>query len=65
MKQNEGITKEDVLDVANQLNLDPTEAEIQTVIAEYNDEADADPTGYWRIWIESLLYNNDVKKKVK
>jgi len=56
------ITKEDVLAVANDLNLNPTESEIQAVIDGFEGEADNDPTGSLPLWIESLLYSLDVKQ---
>ncbi len=33
-----------------------TDKEIETVIELYPSEAEQDPTGYWRLWIENLLY---------
>ena len=33
-----------------------TEKEIAKVQELYPTEAESDPTGYWRLWVENLLY---------
>jgi hypothetical protein len=54
--------REDVLSVAKDLNMSPTEEQIQYVIDNFDAEADQDPTGSWELWIENLLYQQDVEQ---
>jgi hypothetical protein len=49
------ITKEDVLQVADELGYTPTDAQIQEVIEMYPSEQDADPTGTWNLVVEQCL----------
>jgi len=56
------ISREDVLSVAKDLNMSPTEEQIQYVIDNFDAEADQDPTGSWELWIENLLYQQDVEQ---
>lgn len=58
----EGITKDDVLEVAQDLNFVPSSEEVETVLSLLDSEADSDPSGNWRLWIENLLYSLDVKQ---
>lgn len=53
------ITREDVLGVAKDLNINPTEKQILFVIRYYDIQAEEDPTGYWVLWVEALLYDYD------
>jgi len=53
----EQITKEDVIQVANSLNIDLTEDRIREVIENYSPEDD--PTSNWSEIVESLIYNLD------
>jgi hypothetical protein len=60
------ITRTDVLDVAKDLKIETTEAQILFVIRYYECQADADPTGFWKVWVEDLLEefdSNDVEEK--
>ncbi len=50
------ITKEDVLQVAEQLGMKPTEEQIQQVINEYAGACEKDPTGTWDLIVEQQLY---------
>ena len=47
--------REDVIKIAKDLHMRPTEEDIQYVIDNFDNEADADPTGDWTLWIENLL----------
>jgi len=47
--------REDVIKIAKDLHMRPTEEDIQYVIKHFDSEADADPTGDWTLWIENLL----------
>lgn len=58
------IQREDVLEVAQDLNFYPTEEEIQEVIAGYEDEVESDPSGCMPLWIENLLYSMEVQQIV-
>ena len=58
------ISKEDVLKVAKDLHMNPTEEQIQYCIDGFEDEAERDPTGDWTLWIESLLHEQDVVQVV-
>ena len=51
------ISVEDVVNVAMELGLNPTIAEINEVLRYYNSEADNDPTASWDLIVENLLYN--------
>ena len=53
----EQITKEDVIQVANSLNIDLTEDRIREVIENYSPEDD--PTSNWSEIVENLIYNLD------
>ena len=55
MSKENKISKEDVLEVANQLGFEPTEEEIVEVIKMYPSEQDADPTGTWNLVVEHCL----------
>lgn len=57
------IQKEDVLKVAQDLHMSPTEEQIQYCIDNIDAEAERDPTGDWVLWTESLLYEQDVVQK--
>lgn len=57
--------KKDVIEIAKDLHLNPTEEQIQYVIDNFDDEAEQDPTGDWRLWIENLLYQQDVEELPK
>lgn len=56
--------REDVLSVARELSFYPTEAEIQEVIERFDEEAENDPSGNWKLWIENLLYSMEVRQVV-
>jgi hypothetical protein len=58
------ITREDVINVAKDLHMSPTEEQIQYVIDNFDAEAEQDPTGYWVLWIENLLCQQDVEQVV-
>jgi hypothetical protein len=58
----EGITKNDVLLVAENLNFVPSNEEVEQVLELLDSEADNDPTGNWILWIENLLYSLGVKQ---
>jgi hypothetical protein len=55
-------SREDVLHVAEYMHMKPTEEQIQYCIDEFDRRADEDPTGYWEIWIEDLLLEQDVSQ---
>jgi len=52
-------TKENVLQVAKGLYMNPTEEQIQYCIDGFDGMAEDDPTGDWTLWIEQLLYEQD------
>lgn len=58
----EGITKDDVLLVAQDLNFVPSNEEVEHVLALLDNESENDPSGNWRLWVENLLYSLDVKQ---
>lgn len=49
------ITKEDVLQVADQLGFQPTIEEIEQVLEMYPSEQKVDPTGTWDLVVEHCL----------
>ena len=51
------INAEDVLQVANGLNMNVTIEQINQVLEMYDDEADNDPTATWDLIVENCLYN--------
>jgi Ca2+-binding EF-hand superfamily protein len=58
------ISKQDVLQVAKELNFIPTEEQVSEVIERFEDEVNNDPTGCLPLWIENLLYSIGVKQNV-
>lgn len=51
------ISREDVLSVADSINMEATEAQIQFVLQEYPYAEAADPTATWDLIVENLLYS--------
>lgn len=50
------ISREEVLQVANDLKVSPiTEERIAYCMVEFDRMAFDDPTGYWEVWVEQLL----------
>ena len=63
MKNNLGLVREDVISVGNDLKFPPlTEAQINIVLSRVDAQADSDPTGNWRVWVENILYDVVPKK---
>tara|TARA_R110000823_G_C15491854_1_gene452032 strand:- start:268 stop:486 length:219 start_codon:yes stop_codon:yes gene_type:complete len=63
MKNNIEITIDEIKEVAKECKFEePTQEQIKYIIENYNDKADEDPNGYWRLWVEQLLYDADVSK---
>ncbi len=59
-----GLHRNDVLKIAKDLNfVEPTNAQVNKVLSEVDAQADSDPTGWWGVWIEDLLYNLDLEKE--
>lgn len=58
----EGITKDDVLLVAQDLNFVPSNEEVEHVLALLDNELENDPTGNLSLWIENILYFLEVKQ---
>jgi len=54
------INKEDVLEIAKDLNMSPTEEQIQYCIDNIDGMAEDDPTGDWVLWTEQLLRDQDI-----
>ena len=50
--------REDVIKIAKDLHMRPTEKDIQYVIEHFDNEAEIDPTGDWTLWIENLLISH-------
>lgn len=59
LKQRTMITRAEVIEVAKDLNINPTEEQILYAIRFYEAQAEDDPTGYWELWVEALLYDFD------
>jgi hypothetical protein len=57
------IQKEDVLSVAKDLHMSPTEEQIQYCIDNIDGMAEDDPTGDWVLWTEQLLRDQDVAQE--
>ena len=51
------IQREDVLSVAQDLGLSPSEEQIQEVLEEFESAADNDSSATWDLVVEQLLYN--------
>ena len=49
------ISREDVLQVANDLGYKPTEDQIKEVLEMYPSEQEADPSGTWNLVVEQCL----------
>jgi len=58
------ISRQDVLEIARQLNFFPTEEQIKEVIDRLEEEANNDPSGCLPLWIENLLYSHEVMQRV-
>lgn len=57
------ITPTEIKQVAKECSFkEPTQQQITHVVAHYNEMADSDPSGYWRLWVEQLLYDADCKQ---
>ena len=57
------ITVSEIKEVAKECSFnEPTKEQIDYVLENYNGQAETDPTGYWRLWVEQLLYDIDVEK---
>jgi NH3-dependent NAD+ synthetase len=51
------ISKEDVLQVARDLNVELNNVQIKEILKRYEDEQANDPTATWDLVIENLIYN--------
>jgi len=51
------IEREDVLQVANSLNIELTKEQINEVIMQYPSEAENDPSATWDLIVENIIYN--------
>ena len=51
------IVKDDVIEVASQLGLNPTPLQVEQVLEGYDEAQENDPSGTWNLVVESLLYN--------
>lgn len=49
------IVKEDVLQVAKSLNMQPTDEQVEAVLAIYKGEAKQDPSATWDLVVEHCL----------
>jgi hypothetical protein len=56
VKEINGVTKEDILDVAKKLELELTESQIAWALLSYEDAQRQDPTATWNLIVEDLLY---------
>ena len=56
------IQKKDVLQVANDLNIEVSEKSIQWVLENYNDYQSDDPTSEWYLVVEQML--NDIPDEI-
>jgi len=50
------ITKEDIKDVAESINVELTNAEINWVLSQYEDAQEQDPSGTWDLVVENLIH---------
>jgi hypothetical protein len=51
------ITAQDIVQVAESLNMDISIGDINRVLEMYENEADNDPTATWNLIVENCLYN--------
>jgi hypothetical protein len=51
------ITVQDIVQVAERLNMDISIGDINGVLEMYESEADNDPTATWDLIVENCLYN--------
>ena len=56
------ITIDDVIQVARELNFNPTLKQMDEVIEMYPSEQESDSTATWNLVVENCLYSLDVKK---
>ena len=60
------ITIDDIKEVGKECSfIEPNQDQINYVINNYNEQSKIDPSGYWRLWVEQLLYDTDVEKQKK
>jgi hypothetical protein len=59
------IDVEDVVKVAMELGMNPSIAEINEVLKDYDSEVDNDPTATWELIVENLLYNCVTPSNIK
>jgi hypothetical protein len=50
------ITKEDIKDVAESINVELTDAEINWALSQYDDAQKQDPSGNWDLVVEDLIH---------
>jgi hypothetical protein len=51
------ITAQDIVQVAERLNMDISIGDINRVLEMYESESDNDPTATWDLIVENCLYN--------
>jgi uncharacterized protein YpuA (DUF1002 family) len=50
------ICTEDIIQVANSLNVSLTETQVNKILHLYNEEEECDPTGTWDLIVEHCIY---------
>lgn len=58
------IVIEDVIQIARELNFNPTLKEIDQIIKMYPKEQKADSTATWNLVVEQCFYNLNVKRNL-
>ncbi len=54
------ITAEDVIEVANRINITITNEQVVQVLEMYDDEASNDPTATWDLIVDNCIYKLDI-----
>lgn len=53
------ITAEDVIEVANRINITITNEQVTQVLEMYDNEASNDPTATWDLIVDNCIYKLD------
>ncbi len=63
MKNTIEITIDEIKEVAKACKFkEPTQEQIKYIIEHYKYKAGEDSSGYWKLWVEQLLYDANVIK---
>lgn len=57
------FTVDEINEIARECKFEePTSEQIEYIVKHFKDKANEDTSGYWKLWIEQLLYDAGVPK---